>query len=115
MGLEHMALAAHSAGAALAMLYAARYPHRTRRLVLIAPDPSALGPRATPEDRPAAARLRPPHRRGASRRGVRRPARCRPLSPAGRAGAVRAPYARLPRPVRVLSPAGGRRPSGTGP
>ncbi len=58
MGLEHMDLAAHSAGAALAMLYAARYPHRTRRLALITPNPSALGLRATPEDRLAAARLR---------------------------------------------------------
>lgn len=58
MGLEHMDLAAHSAGAALAMLCAARYPHRIRRLVLITPNPSALGLRATPEDRLAAARLR---------------------------------------------------------
>ncbi|MBL1109000.1 alpha/beta hydrolase [Streptomyces sp. 5-8] len=58
MGLEHMDLLAHSAGAALAMLYAARHPHRIRRLVLITPNPSALGLRATPEERLAAARLR---------------------------------------------------------
>ncbi|MGW0881959.1 alpha/beta fold hydrolase [Streptomyces sp. NPDC002671] len=58
MGLEHMDLLAHSAGGALAMLYVARYPHRVRRLVLITPNPSALGMRATPEDRLAAARLR---------------------------------------------------------
>ncbi|KOX11050.1 alpha/beta hydrolase [Streptomyces sp. NRRL B-3648] len=58
MGLEHMDLLAHSAGAALAMLYAARHPHRIRRLLLITPNPSALGLRATPEDRLAAARLR---------------------------------------------------------
>ncbi|GAA3133392.1 alpha/beta hydrolase [Streptomyces rameus] len=58
MGLEHMDLLAHSAGAALAMLYAARYPRRIRRLVLLTPNPSALGLRATPEDRLAAARLR---------------------------------------------------------
>ncbi|MFJ4522100.1 alpha/beta fold hydrolase [Streptomyces sp. NPDC088810] len=58
MGLEHMDLVAHSAGAALAMLYAARHPHRIRRLLLITPNPSALGLRATPEDRLAAARLR---------------------------------------------------------
>ncbi|MER6030073.1 alpha/beta hydrolase [Streptomyces sp. NPDC001851] len=58
MGLEHMDLLAHSAGAALAMLYAARHPQRIRRLLLIAPNPSALGLRATPEDRLAAARLR---------------------------------------------------------
>ncbi|MEU2061146.1 alpha/beta hydrolase [Streptomyces sp. NPDC013455] len=58
MGLQHMDLLAHSAGAALAMLYAARHPRRIRRLVLITPNPSALGMRATPEDRLAAARLR---------------------------------------------------------
>ncbi|WEO99195.1 alpha/beta hydrolase [Streptomyces sp. FXJ1.172] len=58
MGLEHMDLLAHSAGAALAMLYAARYPRRIRRLVLITPNPSALGMRTTPEDRLAAAPLR---------------------------------------------------------
>ncbi|MFF8730951.1 alpha/beta fold hydrolase [Streptomyces sp. NPDC015171] len=58
MGWEHMDLLAHSAGAALAMLYAARHPHRIRRLVLITPNPSALGMRATPEDRLAAALLR---------------------------------------------------------
>ncbi|MGW3210259.1 alpha/beta fold hydrolase [Streptomyces sp. NPDC001135] len=58
MGLEHMDLLAHSAGAALAMLYAARHPQRIRRLLLITPNPSALGLRATPEDRLAAARLR---------------------------------------------------------
>ncbi|MEU1405766.1 alpha/beta hydrolase [Streptomyces sp. NPDC005728] len=58
MGLDHMDLLAHSAAACLAMLYAARYPHRIRRLVLITPNPSALGLRATPEERLAAARLR---------------------------------------------------------
>ncbi|MFJ9820368.1 alpha/beta fold hydrolase [Streptomyces sp. NPDC101151] len=58
MGLEHMDLLAHSAAASLAILYAARYPQRIRRLVLITPNPSALGMRATPEDRLAAARLR---------------------------------------------------------
>ncbi|MFF7972361.1 alpha/beta fold hydrolase [Streptomyces sp. NPDC007905] len=58
MGLEHMDLLAHSAAGSLAMLYAARYPHRVRRLLLITPNPSALGMRATPEDRLAAARLR---------------------------------------------------------
>ncbi|MFI2760437.1 alpha/beta fold hydrolase [Streptomyces echinatus] len=58
MGLEHMDLLAHSAGAALATLYAARHPHRIRRLVLITPNPSALGLRSTPGERLAAARLR---------------------------------------------------------
>lgn len=58
LGLERMDLLAHSAGAALAVLYAARHPQRIRRLLLITPNPSALGLRATPEDRLAAARLR---------------------------------------------------------
>jgi pimeloyl-ACP methyl ester carboxylesterase len=58
MGLEHMDLLAHSAGACLALLYAARHPHRIRRLVLVTPNASALGLRTTPEDRLAAARLR---------------------------------------------------------
>ncbi|WP_190014340.1 alpha/beta fold hydrolase [Streptomyces lucensis] len=58
MGLTHMDLLAHSAGAALAMLYAARHPHRIRRLALITPNPSALGLRTTPDDRLAAAELR---------------------------------------------------------
>ncbi|MEV6114521.1 alpha/beta hydrolase [Streptomyces sp. NPDC052109] len=58
MGLEHMDLLGHSAGAALAVLYAARHPERIRRLLLITPNPSPLGIRATSEDRLAAARLR---------------------------------------------------------
>ncbi|MFI1760578.1 alpha/beta fold hydrolase [Streptomyces sp. NPDC020800] len=58
MGLEHMDLVAHSASASLALLYAARHPHRIRRLVLLTPNPSALGMRTAPEDRLAAARLR---------------------------------------------------------
>ncbi|MCF3132383.1 alpha/beta fold hydrolase [Streptomyces olivochromogenes] len=58
MGLEHMDLLAHSAGGCLGTLYAARYPRRVRRLALITANPSALGLRATAEDRLAAARLR---------------------------------------------------------
>jgi pimeloyl-ACP methyl ester carboxylesterase len=58
LGLGRVDLLAHSAGGSLAMLYAARYPHRVRRLVLLAANPSALGMRATAEDRLAAARLR---------------------------------------------------------
>ncbi|KUN89541.1 alpha/beta hydrolase [Streptomyces bungoensis] len=58
MGLERMDLLAHSAGACLGILYAARHPDRVRRLLLITPNPSALGLRATPEERLAAARLR---------------------------------------------------------
>ncbi|MGY4927903.1 alpha/beta fold hydrolase [Streptomyces sp. 900105755] len=58
MGLDHMDVLAHSAGASLAILYAAAHPRRVRRLALITGNPSALGLRATPEDRLAAARLR---------------------------------------------------------
>jgi pimeloyl-ACP methyl ester carboxylesterase len=58
LGLERMDLLAHSAGGNLAMLYAARYPQRVGRLVLVTVIPWALGSPATPEDRLAAARLR---------------------------------------------------------
>ncbi|MER6272674.1 alpha/beta hydrolase [Streptomyces sp900105755] len=58
IGLDHMDVLAHSAGASLAILYAAAHPQRVRRLALITGNPSALGLRATPEDRLAAARLR---------------------------------------------------------
>jgi pimeloyl-ACP methyl ester carboxylesterase len=58
LGLERIDLLGHSAGASLAMLYAARYPARVRRLALITAIPRALGLAATPEDRLAAARLR---------------------------------------------------------
>ncbi|MFE9452772.1 alpha/beta fold hydrolase [Streptomyces sp. NPDC006739] len=58
LGLERLDLLAHSAGACLGVLYAARYPHRVQRLTLVTPNPSALGVRATPEERLAAARLR---------------------------------------------------------
>ncbi|AGS67775.1 hydrolase [Streptomyces collinus Tu 365] len=58
LGLERMDLLAHSAGGCLATLYAARHPERVRRLVLVTANPSALGMRATAEDRLAAARLR---------------------------------------------------------
>lgn len=58
MGLDHMDLLAHSAGGGLAMLYAARYPARVRRLVLVTANPWALGMAPTAEDRLAAALLR---------------------------------------------------------
>ncbi|MFE9438327.1 alpha/beta fold hydrolase [Streptomyces sp. NPDC006602] len=58
LGLERMDVLAHSAGGSLAMLYAARYPQRVRRLALITAIPRALGMHATAEDRLAAARLR---------------------------------------------------------
>ncbi|MDQ1013914.1 alpha/beta fold hydrolase [Streptomyces afghaniensis] len=58
LGLERMDVLAHSAGGSLAMLYAARYPDRLKRLALITATPWALDMPATAEDRLAAARLR---------------------------------------------------------
>jgi pimeloyl-ACP methyl ester carboxylesterase len=58
LGLDRMDLLGHSAGGSLAMLYAARYPERVARLVLITATPWALGMPTTAEDRLAAARLR---------------------------------------------------------
>lgn len=58
LGAECIDLLAHSAGGSLAMLYAARYPQRVARLVLVTAIPWALGMPATPEDRLAAAWLR---------------------------------------------------------
>ncbi|MFF8395222.1 alpha/beta fold hydrolase [Streptomyces sp. NPDC016172] len=58
LGLERMDVLAHSAGGSLAMLYAARYPERVGRLVLVTAIPWALGMPATAQDRLAAARQR---------------------------------------------------------
>jgi len=43
LGLDRFALLGHSAGASLAVLYAARYPGRLSRLVLVTPSPRAVG------------------------------------------------------------------------
>ncbi|GIG90229.1 hydrolase [Plantactinospora endophytica] len=43
LGLDRMDLLAHSAGGNLAELYAARYPHRLSRLVLVTPGLRAVG------------------------------------------------------------------------
>ncbi|MDQ0579141.1 alpha/beta fold hydrolase [Streptomyces rishiriensis] len=58
LGLERIDVLAHSAGGSLALLYAARYPHRVSRLALITATPWALDRPATAEDRLTAARLR---------------------------------------------------------
>jgi proline iminopeptidase len=59
LGLDQMDLLAHSAGANLALLYAARYPDRVGRLVLLTPSLRAAGLRLAPcEDREAALRRR---------------------------------------------------------
>ncbi|VVJ21084.1 Hydrolase [Amycolatopsis camponoti] len=51
LGLEQLDLLGHSAGASLAVLYAARYPGRLRRLVLVAPSPRAVGLQLSVADR----------------------------------------------------------------
>ncbi|SEF32082.1 Pimeloyl-ACP methyl ester carboxylesterase [Amycolatopsis pretoriensis] len=51
LGLDRFDLLGHSAGASLAVLYAARYPGRLRRLVLVAPSPRAVGLQLSVDDR----------------------------------------------------------------
>ncbi|MBG0826905.1 alpha/beta hydrolase [Planomonospora sp. ID67723] len=58
LGLDRMDLLAHSAGANLAVLYAARHPERVGRLALITPSTRAVGIEATGEDRWEVARRR---------------------------------------------------------
>jgi proline iminopeptidase len=58
LGLDHMDLLAHCAGANLAVLYAARYADRIRRLALVTPSTVAVGIEATVEARLEVARLR---------------------------------------------------------
>lgn len=59
LGLDRLDLLGHSAGANLAVLYAARHPHRVRRLVLVTPSVYAVGLEV-----PAGARLRTARLRG---------------------------------------------------
>jgi pimeloyl-ACP methyl ester carboxylesterase len=56
--LDRMNLLAHSAGANLAVLYAARYPEHVDKLVLVTPSTIALGIHATVDDRRDVVRLR---------------------------------------------------------
>jgi pimeloyl-ACP methyl ester carboxylesterase len=58
LGLDQIDLLAHSAGANLALLYAARHPHRVANLVLVTPSTFAVGISATGEARLETARLR---------------------------------------------------------
>jgi proline iminopeptidase len=51
LGLERIDLLAHSAGAAVAVLYAAAHPERVDRLVLINPSPRVVGLEVTDLDR----------------------------------------------------------------
>jgi len=50
LGLDRMDLLAHSAGAFLATLYAAAYPQRLSRLVLVTPGLAAVGAEGTEEE-----------------------------------------------------------------
>jgi pimeloyl-ACP methyl ester carboxylesterase len=58
LGLERIDLLGHSAGAALALLYAARHLNRVDRLVLLNPSPRVVGLEITDLDRRQVAELR---------------------------------------------------------
>ncbi|MFF8970771.1 alpha/beta fold hydrolase [Streptomyces sp. NPDC014995] len=58
LGLERLDLLGHSAGANLAVRYAARHPGRVGRLLLVTPSVLAVGIDIAPRDRLAAARKR---------------------------------------------------------
>jgi pimeloyl-ACP methyl ester carboxylesterase len=58
LGLDRIDLLGHSAGAALALLYAARHPDRVGRLALINPSPRVVGLEITDLDRRQVAELR---------------------------------------------------------
>ena len=58
LGLDRMDMLAHSAGANLAVLYAARHPERVRRLVLVTPSLVAAGIEISASDRREVAQLR---------------------------------------------------------
>jgi pimeloyl-ACP methyl ester carboxylesterase len=58
LGLDRIDLLGHSAGATLALLYAARHPDRVGRLALITPSPRAVGLEITDLDRRQVAELR---------------------------------------------------------
>ena len=58
LGLDRMALLGHSAGAILATLYAAAFPERLSRLILLTPGLAALGVNLTQEQFEAVAGLR---------------------------------------------------------
>lgn len=58
LGVERLDLAAHSAGAAVALLYAARFPEQVARLVLVTPSPRVVDLQVSDGDRRAIAELR---------------------------------------------------------
>lgn len=58
LGLDRFDLLGHSAGSALALLYAAAHPGRVRRLVLVCPSPRPVGLEVTDADRREVAETR---------------------------------------------------------
>jgi pimeloyl-ACP methyl ester carboxylesterase len=58
LGPDRIDLLGHSAGAALAILYATRHPQRIGRLVLVTPTPRAVGIEVSDSDRRELAELR---------------------------------------------------------
>jgi uncharacterized protein (TIGR03086 family) len=58
LGLDQVDLAGHSAGAAVAIRYAVRYPERVSRLLLITPSPRPVGLEVSDADRRQVADLR---------------------------------------------------------
>lgn len=58
LGLDRLDLAAHSAGATIALLYAVRHPGRLGRLLLITPTPRVTGIEVTDDDRREVAEMR---------------------------------------------------------
>lgn len=58
LGLDRLDLLAHSAGAALALLYATRHPDRVAGLVLVTPSPRVVGLEVSDADRREVAELR---------------------------------------------------------
>jgi pimeloyl-ACP methyl ester carboxylesterase len=58
LNLPEIDLLAHSAGAAIAILYATQYPSRINRLALITPSPRVVGLEVTDQDRRAVAEQR---------------------------------------------------------
>ncbi|MFI1189881.1 alpha/beta fold hydrolase [Streptomyces californicus] len=58
LGLDRIDVLAHSAGADLALLYAARHPERLRTLTLVTPSTRAVGIEVTDQDLREAAELR---------------------------------------------------------
>ncbi|MDX8146801.1 alpha/beta hydrolase [Lentzea sp. BCCO 10_0061] len=51
LGLDRIRLLGHSAGAALAILYATRFPRHVKELLLVAPSPRVVGIDVTDDDR----------------------------------------------------------------